>query len=65
MAGNTTGRTGECDAVDAAVKVGFDTVQIFTKGNQQWSAPPLTDAAAKVFRDAVARAGLGQPAAGG
>lgn len=52
---------GHHNAVTAALKIGFDTIQIFTKGNQQWSAPPLTDAAAKTFRDAVAEAGLGQP----
>lgn len=52
---------GHQNAVAAATKIGFDTIQIFTKGNQQWSAPPLTDAAAKVFRDAVTDAGLGQP----
>lgn len=52
---------GHHNAVDAAVKIGFDTVQIFTKGNQQWAAPPLTDSGAKTFRDAVASAGLGQP----
>lgn len=52
---------GHHNAVDSAVKIGFDTVQIFTKGNQQWAAPPLTDAGAKTFRDAVAKAGLGQP----
>jgi deoxyribonuclease-4 len=52
---------GHHNAVDAALKIGFDTVQIFTKGNQQWNAPPLTDDAAKTFREAVTNAGLGQP----
>lgn len=52
---------GHQNAVTAAVKVGCDTLQVFTKGNQQWSAPPLSDAAARLFRDAVAEAGLGRP----
>lgn len=52
---------GHQNAVTAAVKVGCDTLQVFTKGNQQWSAPPLSEAQAKLFRTAVAEAGLGQP----
>ena len=33
---------GGCDrAVRAAQAVGFETVQLFTKNNNQWNAPPL------------------------
>ncbi len=52
---------GHQNAVAAAVKAGCDTLQLFTKGNQQWAAAPLTDAQAKLFRDSLAQAGLGQP----
>ena len=37
-------------AVTAALKVGCDTFQVFTKGNQQWAAAPLSDAMADQFK---------------
>ena len=34
---------GMHNAVTAAKKLGLDTVQVFTKNQQQWAAPPLAD----------------------
>ena len=48
---------GVHNAVDEAVRLGLDCVQVFTKNQRQWSAPALTDEAVRLFRDAVARAG--------
>lgn len=48
---------GVHNAVDEAVRLGLDCVQVFTKNQRQWRAPPLTDEAIRLFRDAVARAG--------
>ena len=41
---------GHHNAVTAALKVGCDTFQVFTKGNQQWAAAPLSDAMADQFK---------------
>ena len=47
---------GGCDrAVLAAARIGFQTVQLFTKNNNQWKAPPLTDAHVAAFRDGAGR----------
>jgi len=54
---------GHANAVEASVKVGFDTVQIFTKNNKQWSAPRITDDDAARFRNALKNAGM-PPAVG-
>ena len=55
---------GGCDrAVRAAQAVGFETVQLFTKNNNQWNAPPLTDLHVASFRAALAETGIGQPVA--
>lgn len=54
---------GHANAVEASVKVGFDTVQIFTKNNKQWSAPPIADDDAARFRNALKNAGM-PPAVG-
>ena len=42
-------------AVAAAHAAGFTAVQIFTKNNNQWSAPALTDPQITAFRRAVKR----------
>ena len=49
---------GHANAVVASVKIGFDTVQIFTKNNKQWSAPPIADDDAARFRNALKHAGM-------
>jgi deoxyribonuclease-4 len=48
-------------AVWAASKIGFSTVQLFSKNNNQWNAPPLSDAQVKAFRDALAQTGVVDP----
>ena len=52
---------GYYKAADAAGALGMDTVQIFTKNNNQWRAKPLTDDDAKRFQEAVERNGLRVP----
>ncbi|AGA29485.1 deoxyribonuclease IV [Singulisphaera acidiphila] len=55
---------GGCDrAVTAAHSFGFDTVQLFTKNNNQWKAPTLTDAHVAAFRSALKTTGVGTPVA--
>jgi deoxyribonuclease-4 len=50
---------GGCDrAVWAAQAVQFATVQLFTKNNNQWKAPPLTDGHALAFRIALEQTGI-------
>lgn len=48
-------------AVRAAHRVGFSTVQVFTKSNNQWKAKPLTDSDVAAFRDALAETGVSDP----
>jgi deoxyribonuclease IV len=50
-------------AADAAAELGLQTVQIFTKNNNQWQAKPLTGDDIRRFRDSVERAGLQKPCA--
>lgn len=53
---------GGCDrAVRAAQALTFQAVQLFTKNNNQWKAPPLTDAHVAAFRDALAETGIVDP----
>lgn len=52
---------GHHHAVHAAHKVGFATVQVFTKSNNQWKAKPLTDADVGAFRAALEETGVGDP----
>lgn len=54
---------GYYKAADQAAALGMDTVQIFTKNNNQWAAKPLSDEDVKLFRDAVERAKLQRPCA--
>ncbi len=49
------------NAVLAASKIGFATVQLFTKNNNQWKAPPLTEAQCASFRAALAETGVVDP----
>ena len=41
----------------------MDTVQIFTKKNNQWHGKPLSEEDVKLFREAVERGGLRRPCA--
>src|SRR4051812_17199227 len=53
---------GGCDrAVRAAHAVGFQTVQLFTKNNNQWKALPLTEAHVSAFRAALSETGIVDP----
>lgn len=54
---------GYYKAVDAAAALGMDTVQLFTKNNNQWRAKPITDEDVRLFRDALARTGVQRPCA--
>jgi deoxyribonuclease IV len=56
--------TGGCDrAVWAAHAVGFATVQLFTKNNNQWQAPPLSGEHVAAFRLALDQTGVVDPVA--
>ncbi len=52
---------GHANAVAEARRLGFDSLQVFTKNNTQWAARPLEADRAAAFRDAVAAAGLVDP----
>jgi deoxyribonuclease-4 len=54
---------GHDRAVRAASKIGFQTVQLFTKNNNQWRAPALTDAQRAAFRTALEETGVAHPVA--
>ena len=54
---------GYYKAADTAAKLGLDTVQIFSKNNNQWKGKLLSDDDVKLFRDAIERAGLRKPCA--
>ncbi len=54
---------GHDRAVRAAHAVGFSSVQVFTKSNNQWRAAALTDAHVAAFRAALAETGVGDPVA--
>jgi len=51
-------------AVEHAGRLGLDCVQVFTKNQQQWKAPPLTAATITAWRTALAQAGW-SPGEGG
>jgi deoxyribonuclease IV len=55
---------GGCDrAIRAAHAVPFETVQLFTKNNNRWNAPPLSDEHAAAFRLALGQTGIISPVA--
>ncbi len=54
---------GYYKAVDAAAELGLQTVQLFTKNNNQWKGKPLADDDIRRFRDAVERTGILRPCA--
>jgi deoxyribonuclease-4 len=54
---------GHDRAVRSAHAVGFSTVQVFTKSNNQWRAAPLTEAHISAFRLALAETGVVEPVA--
>ncbi len=50
-------------AVEAAARFGMETVQLFTKNNNQWRAKPLSDADIRQFRTALVDHGIQVPCA--
>ena len=54
---------GHDRAVREAHSLGMETVQVFTKSNNQWRAAPLTDAHVAAFKGAMAATGVGTPVA--
>lgn len=54
---------GYYKAVDKAAELGMDTVQIFTKNNNQWRGKPLADEDVRLFRQALERTGVRHPCA--
>src|SRR5581483_4660927 len=52
---------GYYKAVEAAAAQGMDTVQLFTKNNNQWRAKPLSDDDVRLFREALKNSGLRKP----
>lgn len=46
-----------CNALREGEGLGFDTVQVFTKNQQQWKAPPLSPEAISEWKAEVARLG--------
>jgi deoxyribonuclease-4 len=51
------------NAITEATRLGFDTVQVFTKNQQQWAAKPLEAGAIGGWKEAVTAAGFGQTVA--
>lgn len=45
-------------AVESAGAIGFEAVQLFTKNNNRWDAPPLAEAQVASFRAALSSAGI-------
>lgn len=45
-------------AIGRGLRAGCDTIQIFTKSNNQWAAPPIAQEAVKQFRQAVEESGV-------
>jgi deoxyribonuclease-4 len=54
---------GYYKAVHQAAELGLETVQIFTKNNNQWQGKPLTAMDLKLFREALAETGIQLPCA--
>lgn len=50
-------------AVRSAAAIGFQTVQLFVKNNNQWKAAPLTEAHCRNFREAMEESGVADPIA--
>ncbi len=54
---------GHDRAVRAAASFGFQSVQLFTKNNNQWNAPALTEARVAAFRASLDETGVADPVA--
>ncbi len=49
---------GVANAIERGLQSGCDTIQIFTKNNQQWQGPPISREAAADFRRAQTASGI-------
>jgi deoxyribonuclease-4 len=54
---------GYFKAAAAAAALGMETVQLFTKNNNQWKGKPLSADDVRLFREALERGGLKKPCA--
>jgi deoxyribonuclease-4 len=54
---------GYFKAVETAAELGLQSVQLFTKNNNQWSGKPLVDDDIRLFRESIARKGIQRPCA--
>jgi deoxyribonuclease IV len=54
-----------CNALAEAQRLKMDTVQVFTKNQQQWKVAPLADSAVREWRAEVSRLGWGGGSGGG
>lgn len=52
---------GYYKAVDAAAELGMQTVQLFTKNNNQWQGKPLLPEEAKLFKESLDRGNIVHP----
>ena len=52
---------GYYKAVDEAGRLGFDSVQIFTKNNNQWNGKPLVEDDIRRFRESLERHAISRP----
>ena len=50
-------------AVETAAKYRCDTVQLFTKNNNQWAGKPLSDEDVRLFKEAIRTRGIRHPTA--
>ena len=46
-------------AIERGLGVGCETIQIFSKSNNQWAAPPISDEQAAAFKQAAQKSGIG------
>lgn len=54
---------GYYKAADAATALGMETVQVFTKNNNQWQGKPIAAQDIRLFREAIERGHLHSPCA--
>lgn len=52
---------GYYKAVDAAAELGMQTVQLFTKNNNQWQGKPILPAEIKLFKESLERGQITNP----
>lgn len=58
LGAHTSIQGGVNAAIPLAQKLGFTAMQIFTKNNNRWSAPPLKEEEATSFREGIVASGI-------